>query len=119
MIRFTLNQGTADEVVHDFDDSRLMLAEAKVLEKVTGYRISEIHQDFLAGGATGISAYLWLAMRRKDIAIKYNDLDFDLALCVAERLQPDVPAADDEDQGAEGEHAEGQEATADPTPAAA
>lgn len=98
MIRFTLNKGTTDEVSYDFDDDRLMLQEAKVLEKVTGSRISEIHLDFLAGGATGISAYLWLAMRRADVVVKYNELDFDLSKCVAERLEPDVPPADNEDQ---------------------
>jgi hypothetical protein len=103
MIRFTIPPkaipsgmpGFGEGLVLDFDDGRMMLSEARILEKNTGARISEIHREFLAGGELGISAYVWLALVRNDLRVKYSELDFDMAKVVCTRVD-DPPA--DEDQ---------------------
>jgi len=100
MIRFTIPPGALvgedDELVLDYDDDRMMLSEARILEKATGSRISEIHREFLAGGQLGVAAYVWLAMIRTDRRVKFSELDFDMAKIRAQRLDEQVA---DEDQG--------------------
>lgn len=102
MIRFTIPAGAmvgrVDELVLDFDDGRMMLSEARILEKATGSRISEIHREFLAGGELGVAAYVWLAMVRTDRRVKFGELDFDMAKVVCERVDDDPPAEENEGQ---------------------
>jgi len=63
-----------------FDRSKLLNTEAIVLERVTGAKLKDIIADFNDNfGPLGVSAFLWLAMRRAGHHVRFEDLEFDMA----------------------------------------
>lgn len=88
-----------------FDRRRLLNTEAILLERVTGAKTKDLIADFNDNfGPLGVTAFVWLAMRRAGHHVKYAELEFDLASVVYDRSDENVDARP-------------QEEAADPTPA--
>lgn len=88
---------------YPWDHQRLTLREARDAEKATGVPINDLLRDFNgrkhetgARGMDGYAAFLWVAMRRSDPAVKFEDvLDLDVSE-VDENWDDEItPAADE------------------------
>ena len=83
-----------------FDPNKLLNTEAMLLEKVTGHRLGEIVEDFNARtGPLGLTAFLWLAMRRNGHHVKFAELEFDFADIEYIRTDEDTASAEAEQSG--------------------
>lgn len=77
----------------EFNRRRLLNTEALLLERVTGRRLGEIVEDFNQHmGPLGVTAFVWLSMRRAGHHVKYDELEFDIA-------QVKYSLADETDEG--------------------
>ncbi|MDF2968360.1 MAG: hypothetical protein K0Q93_2138 [Nocardioidaceae bacterium] len=76
-----------------FDRTRLTNVEALLLEKVSGRRLADIVEDFNERkGPLGLTAFLWLAMRRAGHHVAYTEFEFNIADVVYDLSDEDVDA---------------------------
>lgn len=70
MIRFTVNDQTVE-----FDESKMLFAEARAIESVTGQTFQDAMTQIQAGSFTALQAFVWVAFKRSNPALKFSDLD--------------------------------------------
>lgn len=93
---------TKGDEAFEIDPDRILFAEGRAIEKVTGSTFAEVMQALGKGSLESIQALTWVAAKRSNPELKFTDLDaWDLGDVSFEELPDD----DDPD------------ATADPTPA--
>lgn len=88
---------------YPWDHQRLTLREARDAEKATGVPVNDLLRDFNgrkhtdgSRGMDGYAAFLWVAMRRTDPAVTFEDvLDLDVSE-VREDWTDEAPAVTDE-----------------------
>lgn len=76
---YTPTDGEPEE--YDFEPSKLLSAEAESIEDLRGARwdsFEEFGQLFLKGNAKAHRAALWIMKRRKNPALKFEDLSYPL-----------------------------------------
>lgn len=78
---------------YEFDQERLTFAEARAMERVTGMTFGEIGEAADKGDMACVQAFLWVAMKRTDPALKFVDLD-DIPIGELERVPEEEPAAE-------------------------
>ncbi|MCK2242143.1 MULTISPECIES: hypothetical protein [unclassified Crossiella] len=81
LLRYTFDELANPELVGktiELDTDVLMLDEAEDVEKVTGKAIAVVHDEFTQDRAAGIRAFVWLAVRRAGIDLKYSELRFNV-----------------------------------------
>ncbi len=61
----------------DFDEARMLFAEARAIEKVTGTTVTEFFEALQSGkaSATGMQALVWVAFKREDTSLQFSDVD--------------------------------------------
>jgi hypothetical protein len=95
-----------------YDFGALMLAEARAIQKVTGMTIAEWQKGLNLFDAEAITALIWVAMKRQNPTIRFEDVDGPL-----ESFEP-LPDPDAElvadDQGND----QGADAATPPSPTA-
>ena len=69
-MKFTANGETVE-----FDESRMLFAEARAIESVTGMTVKAMFEALTDGSATALQALVWVAFKRKNPALKFSDLD--------------------------------------------
>lgn len=71
MSSFTVNGATYEMIQSGF-----MFAEARAMEKVTGFTFSEMLTDpKLRTSTVAIQAMIWVSMKRTEPELKFSDLD--------------------------------------------
>jgi len=74
MLKFDL----ADGRVYRFDEKKMLNTEAMALQNATGFTLRELLTRFKTGDVEGLTAYIWLAMRRAGEQVKYSEVEFDI-----------------------------------------
>lgn len=84
-----------------YEVGRLMLSEAKAMQKATGYTMGEFEKRLELGDVECIAALIWVMQKREQPDLRYDDVDGDMAT-----FEPveDTDAADsgDEEPGKDG-----------------
>lgn len=57
----------------------LMLAEARAIQKVTGFTVVKFWEALSAADADAITALIWVARRRQDFKLRFEDVDGDMS----------------------------------------
>lgn len=65
----------ANGETHTLDLDRMLFAEGRAIEKVTGSTFGEFGQAMQAGSLTAIQALVWVAVKRTHPETKFSDLD--------------------------------------------
>lgn len=74
----------------EFDGTRLMVEEARLLRRYTGRSFKELGDALVEGGdEEAIAAMVWLARRRAGVDEKFSGLDFDMEGVEREDIPPD------------------------------
>lgn len=93
MIRFKLSPEDRERLgapeVIAFDETRLMLSEARAVQKASGYHPDDWFDGLKKGAPDAVAAVVWLALRRAGVEITYDDVDFDLGALVYEEPEPE------------------------------
>jgi hypothetical protein len=63
----------------EFELGRLMLSEAKAIQKVTGFTMGEFEKRLELGDVECIAALIWVALKREQPDLRYDDVDGDLS----------------------------------------
>lgn len=66
---------TANGQHYEFDESRIMFAEARAIEGATGLTMKELGVEMNRGSATALQALMWIAVKRAEPATRFSDLD--------------------------------------------
>lgn len=74
----------------EYEMSGLLLSEARAIQKVTGMTIAEWETALEAGDANAITAIIWVAQKRKDPTLRFDDVDGNLAT-FGPIVDPDEP----------------------------
>lgn len=82
----------------------LMLAEARAIQKVTGYTVKRFFESLAEMDAEAITALIWVARKRGNPTLRFDDVDGDLSTFAP------IGGADEEDE------AEQQGKDPDPSP---
>lgn len=64
---------------YDYDNGKLMLSEARQLQKFTGMTVREFEEQAKRGDIEAIAFLVWLTRSRLGIKERYSDLEFDIA----------------------------------------
>ena len=86
MAKFSVNG-----VTYELLDETMTFAEARALEKVTGYSFKAITQDpDVSTSPNVLQAMLWVSMKRTEPTLAFSDLD-DLAIASVEWEDDEAP----------------------------
>lgn len=96
-----------DGKIYEID--KFMLAEARAIQKATGYRLKPFQDAINEGDVECIAAIIWIAQKRDNPALRFDQVDGDLE--TFEPLANDEIAELPEESGAEG-----KDAPPDPVP---
>ena len=66
---------TAHGETFELDPQRLMFAEARAVEKVTGLTFKEYGGALSSGSMTAMQAFMWVAAKRVHPELTFSDLD--------------------------------------------
>jgi hypothetical protein len=83
VIRFKLGEDDrarlgAPEII-DFDETKLLLSEARKLQKASGFHPSDFIDGLKKGNVDALAAVVWLALSRSGVTTEYDALDFDMS----------------------------------------
>lgn len=88
-----------DDKVYEFDESRLLVREARELKHYTGMGLKQFGEGLQGGDADAIVGMLYLARRRAGEAVQWSDFDeyniADLEMIEDEEEKDEAPAVVD------------------------
>ena len=64
-----------DDSEVSLDLEKLMFAEARAIEKVTGQTFKEVGESLQRGSVEAIQAMAWVALKRAQPGLRFTDLD--------------------------------------------
>lgn len=94
LLRYTFDETANPEIAGqsvDLDTETLTLQEAEDLELVTGKPVGAVHLEFNENRASGVRAFVWLALRRAGFALKYSELTFNIVKTSFVIVEPEAP----------------------------
>lgn len=103
---------TVEGVDYEFDDKRMLVAEAREIKTLTGLTVPKLFAGVEEGDADAIASLVFLAKKRAGEALRFSELD---SLDLADVDLDVVPDHDELAQAAQ-DVQQASEAAADPTP---
>ena len=86
---------TIEGHAYDFDTDKLMLSEARAVEKVCGCTFQEWSEQLQAGSMEALAALVWIVQKRENPDLRFNEVDFAISgIEIEEEENPAEPSED-------------------------
>jgi hypothetical protein len=69
---------TVSGIAYEYDSSKLMLSEARAIEKVCGCTFQEWSERLQTGSMEALAALIWLVQKRDNPELRFSDVDFEI-----------------------------------------
>lgn len=89
-------------VKYEFDSEKLMLSEARSIEKVCGCTFQEWSERLQSGSMEALAALVWIVQKRENPELRFSEVDFEIGSVEidedeVDEVNPTVPSSDTTD----------------------
>ena len=89
-------------VKYEFDSEKLMLSEARSIEKVCGCTFQEWSERLQSGSMEALAALVWIVQKRENPELRFSEVDFAIGSVEidedeVDEVNPIVPSSDTTD----------------------
>lgn len=89
-------------VKYEFDSEKLMLSEARSIEKVCGCTFQEWSERLQSGSMEALAALVWIVQKRENPELRFSEVDFAIGSVEidedeVDEVNPTVPSSDTTD----------------------
>ena len=89
-------------VKYEFDSEKLMLSEARSIEKVCGCTFQEWSERLQSGSMEALAALVWIVQKRENPELRFSEVDFPIGSVEidedeVDEVNPTVPSSDTTD----------------------
>jgi len=89
-------------VKYEFNSEKLMLSEARSIEKVCGCTFQEWSERLQAGSMEALAALVWIVQKRENPELRFSEVDFEIGSVEidedeVDEANPTVPSSDTTD----------------------